>query len=136
MYKIIIAIIVSLSLAGCVTNSDGSTTIFPVVKNPVTPTSLYDLKATYAVAASGAAEYIDRYRQGHRCTKTKLESVGNVCSRRSIVVKLQRADRNAQIALGQATVFIRDNPTLNALSVISAAQAAVTTFYNIQQGNP
>ena len=134
MHKIIIALTLSLSLAGCVTNSDGTVTIFPVVKNPVTPLSLYDIKSTYAIAAAGADSYIQRYRDGHRCTKTNLESATNICSRRSIVLKLQNADRIAQIAIGRADAFIRDNPTIDATSVISAAQSAVAAFFQIQNG--
>jgi len=138
MKRIIGVCLLSFTLAACATLPDGTKVFLPTasVNNPVSPSTLYDIKATYAVEASGAAEYIERYRQGHRCTKTSLESVSNICSRRSIVLKLQKADRDAQLSLGKATTFIRDNPTLDASSLISAAQIAVTAFYTIQQGNP
>ena len=129
MKRIILALTLSLCLAGCAGT-------LPSVKNPVTPTSLYDIKAAYAIAEAGADTYIQRYRDGHRCTKTALESVTNLCSRRSIVLKMQDADRKAQIALGRVDAFVRDNPMLDATSVISAAQSAVAAFYQIQQGNP
>jgi hypothetical protein len=129
MKRIILAITLSLSLAGCIQTG-------PTIPNPVTPSSLYDVKATYAIAQAGADAYVQRYRDGFRCTKTRLESVTNLCSRRSIVVKIQIADRNAQIALGQAEAFVVNNPMLDATSVISAAQRAVTALYQIQQGNP
>lgn len=134
MKRIFVAAALALSLAGCVTNSNGTVTIFPVVKNPVSLASLYDIKATYAIAQAGADSYIQRYRDGHRCTKTSLESATNICSRRSIVLKLQNADRIAQIAIGRADAFIRDNPTIDATSVISAAQSAVGAFFQIQNG--
>lgn len=134
----IIATAFALSLGACATLPDGTKVFLPAasVKNPVTSVSMYDLKATYTIAQAGAVAYIDRYRQGHRCTKTALESVTNLCSRRSIVIKLQNADRVAQVALGRADAFIRDNPTIDASSVISAAQSAVGAFYEIQKGNP
>lgn len=138
MKKIILAVTLALSLAGCASLPDGTKVFLPTasIANPVTPSALYDIQATYVIAQSGADAYIQRYRDGHRCTKTKLESVSNLCSRRSIVVKLQNADRTAQIAIGRATAFIRDNPTIDASAVISAAQSAVTAFYDIQKGNP
>src|SRR5882672_2635012 len=97
MKWIILALTLSLSLAGCLP---------PSIPNPVTPTSLYDVKATYAIAQAGVDTYVQRYRDGFRCTKTRLESVTNLCSRRSIVVKMRDADRVAGIALGQAETFI------------------------------
>jgi hypothetical protein len=135
MKRIFLAATLALSLAGCVSGPNGTTTFLPTasVANPVTATSLYDIKATYAIAQAGANTYIQRYRDGFRCTRTRLESVTNLCSRRSIVVKMQDADRKAQIALGKADTFILNNPQLDASSVISAAQIAVTTFYQVQQ---
>ena len=129
MRKILLVLTLSLSLAGCIPTG-------PSIPNPVTPTSLYDVKATYAIAQAGVDTYVQRYRDGFRCTKTRLESVTNLCSRRSIVVKMQNADRVAGITLGQAETFIFNNPMLDATSVISAAQRAVTALYQIQQGNP
>jgi hypothetical protein len=138
MRKIILAVTLALSLAGCATLPDGTKVFLPTasVKNPVTSLSLYDIKATYAIAQAGADAYVQRYRDGFRCTKSKLESVTNLCSRRSIVVKMQAADQQAQIALGKADTFIMNNPTIDASSVISAAQLAVNAFYTIQKGNP
>jgi hypothetical protein len=138
MRRIILALTLTLAVAGCVKGPGGTTIFLPTasVTNPVTPMSLYDLKATYAIAQAGADTYIQRYRDGFRCTKTRLESVTNLCSRRSIVVKMQDADRKAGIALGRVEVFVRDNPTIDASAVLAAAQSAVTAFYQIQQGNP
>lgn len=138
MKRIILALTVALSVTGCATMPDGTKVFLPTasVKSPVTPISLYDIKATYVIAQAGADAYIQRYRDGHRCTKIALESVTNICSRRSIVVKLQNADRTAQIALGRVDAFIRDNPTIDASSIIAAAQSAVGAFYDIQKGNP
>jgi hypothetical protein len=138
MRRIFIALTLSLALSGCVNGPNGTKIFLPTasVANPVTPMSLYDIKATYAIAQAGADTYVQRYRDGFRCTTTKLESVTNLCSRRSIVVKMQNADRTAQIAMGRADTFISNNPTIDASAVIAAAQSAVTAFYQIQQGNP
>lgn len=127
MKRFIAIAFLTLNLAGCLP---------PSIPNPVTPTSLYDVKATYAIAQAGVDTYVQRYRDGFRCTKTRLESVTNLCSRRSIVVKMQNAERIAGITLGQAEIFIANNPTIDATSMISAASRAVTALYQIQQGNP
>ena len=138
MKRAILTVLFAASLAGCATLPNGTKVFLPTasIANPVTPTSMYDIKATYAIAQAGADTYIQRYRDGFRCTKTHLESVTNPCSRRSIVLKMQAADRTAQIALGKADAFIANNPTIDASAVISAAQLAVTAFYQIQQGSP
>jgi hypothetical protein len=130
MKRIILALTLALTLGAC------NTTVGPSIPNPISPTSLYDIEATYAIAQAGVDIYIQRYRDGFRCTKTKLESVTNLCSRRSIAVKMQNAERAAQIALGRAEAFVLANPMIDATSVISAAQSAVTALYQIQQGNP
>lgn len=100
------------------------------VRNPVSNTTLATIESAYGVALAGAVAYRNR----PRCTTTALESVSNLCARRSIVLKLQAADRQAQVALGKATIFIRNNPTLDASSVLQAAQGAVDALNQIQSG--
>lgn len=137
MLKIIL-VALAVSLGGCATLPDGTKVFLPTasVANPVTPGVLYDINATYVIAQAGANAYIQRYRDGHRCTTSALESPSNLCSRRSVVAKLRNADAKASVALGRASAFVRDNPTIDASSVISAAQLAVGAFYDIQKGNP
>lgn len=136
MRKILLALTLSLSIAGCATMPDGTKVFLPTasIANPATPASLYDIKATYAIAATAAATYNDRYRAGNRCTKTRPESLTNLCSRRSVVLRIQQADRVATAALAKATAFVTNNPTLDASDAITAAREAVTIFYNITKG--
>lgn len=138
MKRIILTLTLTLSLAiaGCATMPDGTKVFLPTasVANPLGPTSLYDIKATYAIAATAAATYNDRYRAGNRCTKTQPESLTNLCSRRSVVLRLQRADSVATSALAKATAFVTNNPTLDASDAIAAAREAVNIFYNIKKG--
>jgi uncharacterized protein YceK len=119
MRKIIIALTLALSLGACAT-----------VQNPINSTQLATIESAYGVVLAGAVAYRNR----PRCTKTALESVSNLCARRSIVIRLQDADRQAQIALGKARVFTANNPTLDASSLLQAAQAAVNAFSQIQSG--
>ena len=117
--KRIIPFLLIFALAGCAT-----------VQNPISVSSLATIESAYGVALAGAVAYRNR----PRCTKTALESISNLCARRSIVLKLQAADRQAQIALGKATIFIKNNPTLDASALLAAAQASVDALNQIQSG--
>lgn len=134
MKKVLIAAFVALSLGGCV-NGKVLGVIPPLgsVKNPVSVTRFATIEATYGIALTAANAYADRYRKGNRCTTTRLESLTNLCARRSIVLKMQAADRDARIAMGRAKTFITANPTLDATSLLDAAAAAVSTFQQITQ---
>lgn len=136
MRRIIAIVAVTLTLGACATLPDGRQVFLPTasIANPATPQSLYDIKATYGIAQVAALTYIDRYRAGNRCTRTRPESLNNLCSRRSVVERLQRADDVAISALDKATAFVTNNPTLDASDAIAAARAAVTIFYNIAKG--
>ena len=115
-------------LAGCAHNPDGS--LITSIPNPVTNTQLATLESAYGVALAGAVAYRNR----PRCTKTALESVSNICARRSVVVRMQQADKTAQVAIGRARGFVIANPTLDASSLIQAAQDAIAVFSSIQTG--
>jgi hypothetical protein len=130
MKKLAALLIVGTMLSGCATTNPIATFITTGVVNPITNTRLASIESGYGIALSGAVAYRNR----PRCTKTALESVSNLCARRSIVVRLQSADRQAQIALGKARAFVSDNPTLDPSSLLSAAEIAVSTFGQIQSG--
>jgi hypothetical protein len=129
MKHMLAIILLGLSMAGCSTpGGQGFTRLITAgIANPLTPTALSDVKSAYGIALAAAVAY----RERPRCTKTHLESVTNLCARRSIVVKLQQADIKARAALDKADMFIADNPTLNAGSVIQAASLAVSAFQGV-----
>lgn len=130
MKKLASLLIVGMLLGGCSTSfgTRVGEILTTGIANPVTTTQIYNLEATYGIALSGAVAY----RERPRCTKTALESISNICARRSIVVKLQEADRKAQIALAQLKNFVSANPTLDASALLDAATTAVTTFNQLQ----
>ena len=122
----------ALALGGCANWGAKVSAISSIValdiKNPVSTGNIAAVESAYGIALVAANAYADRYRNGFRCTTTSLESVSNLCARRSIVEKLQAADRTAQIAIAKAKAFIARNPTLNAGSLVDAAQSAVAAF--------
>lgn len=127
--------LVALSLGGCAGFGDKIKALSDIsalsVKNPVSAQNIASVESAYGIALAAAVAYSDRYREGHRCTTTRLESASNLCARRSIVIKLQAADLKAQDAIAAAKAFIERNPTVNAGSLIDAAQTAVAAFRNI-----
>ena len=135
MRRLIVASLLAFTLAGCA-NIGGKQVFLPTlsVANPVSVSTLADAKATYVAAQSLAVIYVDRYRAGNRCTTSRIESLTNLCSRRSIVLKIQKADRVAVAAIEQASDFIQNHPTLDASSLISAAYRAATSFYTLAKG--
>lgn len=115
--KKLAVIVLAFTLASCAT-----------VRNPVTQTDLATVEAGYGVALSLAVAY----RHLPLCRTGTTASLSNVCARRSVVVKLQQADRSVQTALSGARNFIKNNPTLSAGTFISAAQAALASFQAIE----
>lgn len=129
------AALIALSLGGCAGTMQKLQVVSDIatlnVKNPVSGRTIEQVETAYGVALAASVAYADNYRAGNRCTTTRLESATNLCSRRSIVEKLQAADLKAQDAIAKAKAFIARNPTLNAGSLIDAAQTAVETFRSL-----
>lgn len=108
-----LVVLLPFLLAGCMT-----------VSNPVTPTTVYQLRALYDATVLAPAA---NYRRLPLC-----EAAQPPCAERAVIVKLQAADRLAVASLDAAQAFVTANPTLNPLSVISAAQAAVNAMLQLE----
>jgi hypothetical protein len=121
MNRIVLAL--CLVLAGCST-----------FQNPINTTRLAEVESAYGIALSAAVAYRSLYNI-NRCTASKPESATNICARRSVVLSLQKADREAQVALAAARTFVNNNPTLDASSVINVASQAVGVMRDIESIN-
>lgn len=124
---LVLLTLVAMFLASCATPPQQQ---LATLINPSGIKQLAVIESTYGVALAGALAYRNR----PRCTKSRLESLTNLCARRSIVVKLIEADRVAQITIDNARLFIASNPTLDATSLLYAATRAVSVFSNIRLG--
>jgi hypothetical protein len=100
-------------------------------QNPINTSELAAVESAYGVALAVAVGY----RQLPLCRTGAPTTLTNVCARRSIVVKLQSADRVAQAALIQARSFVKNNPTLDAMTVITVARNAVASFQLVESTN-
>lgn len=123
MKRLLVSALVALSVSACAT-----------LQNPINLTRLAQVESAYGIALSLAVGYYQLYKI-NRCTTTHLESATNICARRSVVVKLQQADRTAQISLQAARKFVNDNPTLDAGALIDAASLAVDAFRQVETAN-
>jgi len=110
----------ALLLSGCAT-----------YQNPINTSELATVESAYGVALAVAVGY----RQLPLCRTGAPTTLTNVCARRSIVIKLQTADRVAQAALIQARSFVKNNPTLDAMTVITVARNAVASFQLVESTN-
>lgn len=103
MKRFAVPILLALAVAGCAS-----------IVNPINTTRLGQIESSYGVALSVAVAYRDL------CAKRLISP-----DCRTVVPKVQAADRAAQASLATAREFVKNNPTLNAFSVLEAAQAAV-----------
>jgi hypothetical protein len=103
---------VALTLSGCAGFG---------VKNPLSPTTMDKVDAAYGTVAAVAANYVEA------CA---ARVIPNSC--RLVVPKLQAYDRKTYTAVVAARNFTDRYPDLNAVTVLLAAQQAITDFRNFQ----
>jgi hypothetical protein len=71
------------------------------------------------------------YKSLPLCRTGTTPSATNICAKRSLIVRLQSADRVANTAINTAASFISTNPTIDPSQYISAASNAVTALQTI-----
>ncbi len=102
------------------------------IPNPINTNRLAEIESTYGIALTIAVAY----RNTRLCKRTEVVTLTNFCAYRSVILKLQDADKKAQIALIAARKIVRENPSdLNALDVLNIAEDAVYTFQEIEKLN-
>lgn len=103
------ALLIVLLLSACTT-----------LNNPLTPNRLAALESAYGVVLSAAVAY------RNSCARGALPR-----SCRSITVELQRAGSVAQLRVVSLRRFVRENPTLDASTLLVAAESAVDAFNQV-----
>lgn len=129
MRKIILAVTLALSLAGCGHLGDVLKLATASIDNPISGVDIYRVKNTYAAALEIAAEY-RRYCWSAPYKMLMADPIAKqLCAnRRQIVRQIQAADTKANAAVGAAESFVTNHPTINASIIIGAAWDAVTAF--------
>lgn len=121
MKKLSLVCALALTLAGCAAMPSLQ------IGTAVTFNTLEGVEAAYGVALN----FERQYKALPLCLTGTLPSISNICARRSVIVRLQAADRKAVAAIRAAADFVRRYPNIDPSNVISAASAAVGTIQTI-----
>lgn len=99
------------------------------VTNPVSTTDVYRAKNVYAATLQLAADW-RRYCWARPYAELMADPVAKpVCERRRAVLrKIQEVRPKVAVALRRAETFVRENPTLNAGTVLVAVWSALDEF--------
>lgn len=112
-----LVLVLALILGGC-----GGFNPFGSIDNPLSPNRLAQVESAYGIALSAAVSY------KRACAQRIIARA--TCT--PIVRVLQSYDRRAQVAIRAARTFVRNNPRLDATSIITNASLAVQTFQQAQ----
>jgi hypothetical protein len=122
MKKIILALTLTIALAGCAGK-------LPTL-NLASSVNLNTLEGV--VAGYGIAVNQEKlYKAQPLCRTGTTPSITNICAKRSTIVRLQAADRIANSAVNQAVLFAKNNPTVDPSSYTSAAAQALSAFESV-----
>lgn len=116
-------LVAGLTLGGCGIR-DAVGTVTATVTNPVKDSGLIQVEGAYSVALAISVSY-RRYCYSKPLAELPATYCGN---RRDIVRAMQTADSKAFAAITSARNFVRNNPTLSAVSAIAAARQAVADY--------
>jgi hypothetical protein len=131
MKRFLILCAVAISLGGCAGTPAGDAlrVATSTVTNPVQPVNIYQVKTVY----SAVLEVADRYRVTAGASRSprswptqspsRFASIAAASCARSTMPTTRAHD-----AITRAEVFVRNNPTINAASVVREAWAAVLEF--------
>lgn len=124
-----LAIVASIALASCGPVRDKFDKLTQTVTNPVGTVDIYRAKNVHAAALELANKYRS-YCWSKPYAQLMADPLAKpTCqNRRQVVRALQAADAKASAAIKTADRFVRENPTLNATSAITAAWKAVQDF--------
>lgn len=114
----ILVIGLALALSGCASG-------FGSVTNPVTRNNLVAAEEAYGIALSGAVAY-------RKLCNDKVIARAQCAP---VVAQLQSADGKVQIALKNLRLFQANNPTVDAVSLVTAVQQAVADFQTVSTVN-
>jgi hypothetical protein len=127
MKKILIAAMLSVSLAGCVTLQDipNAITAFTTgVKNPVSKEALYDFENGLIVAFAG----LNAYKKS--CSEGAIPS-----SCKDVIKQLQVYTRQIPAALKDVRNFVKNNDMVNAQIAYDTARSLYTDFVAVATAN-
>jgi hypothetical protein len=131
MKRFLILCAFAITLGGCAGTpvGDALRVATSTVTNPVKEVNIYQVKSGYAAVLEVAASYRD-YCWSKSFAALMADPIAKpICEhRRSVMRAVDKADDRAFDAITRAETFIRNNPTISAVSVVREAWAAVQDF--------
>lgn len=131
MRKIILAVALSLgvSLGGCAQVQKVFEVATSSITNPISQTDIYRAKNVYGATLQLVIEYRD-YCWSKPYAQLMADPIAKpVCAnRRQVVRQVNAYGPNAGAAIRKAEAFVRDNPTINATTALTAMWDAVNAF--------
>lgn len=121
--RFLILPVMLLALAGCTATTSVFDLMNPVA-NPIGRNEMATIESSFGVTYTAAVAY------RRLCAQRAIPP-----SCRAVVLKLQAAARKAQGALVATRNFVKNNPTVSAVSAIAAARAALADFQSIAAAN-
>ena len=97
----------------------------------VTLNTVQGVQASYGIALSAERTY----KSLPLCLTGTKATVLNPCAQRSVVERLQEADRKAVSAIRDMVQFVQKYPQVDATNAIQAAATAITNLQNIISQN-
>lgn len=121
MKKLFAACLVALALAGCA----GLPTLN--VANSVNLNTLEGVVSSYGILLNQE----NLLKVQPLCKTGTAPSISNICVKRSMIVRLQGADKIANATVNQAVLFVKNNPTVDPTQYISAASNAIVSLQTV-----
>jgi hypothetical protein len=122
MKRLILIAVIGLSLAGCA----GSLPTLNL-QNQVNLNTEAGIVSGYGLAVNAE----NALKAQPLCKTGTTTSISNICVKRSLIVRLQNADKVANAAVNQLVAFTQANPTVSPSNYISAAQAAILAVQSV-----
>jgi len=116
--SVTIAVLATLALGACSTFSIGT---------QATLNTLDGIISSYGLLLNAE----NTYKALPLCKTGTKPSVTNICAQRSIIVRLQAADKVANQTVNSAEAFVKANPTVSPTQYISTAQAALAALQTV-----
>lgn len=132
MRKFLLALPLALTLCGCITPGDVSNVLSYSTPNPITNQRLAAIEESYIAVLGVAAWYRGLYDTNPCPLGYKvLGPDGKICSNRSTVLKMQAAVAKCRTARKELIIFVKNNPTLDAGTLITTVEQAISDFNQV-----
>jgi hypothetical protein len=121
MKKLVIALAFAIGVAGC------SSLPTLNIGNQVNLNTIEGVVSGYGILLNAE----NTYKALPLCKTGTTPSITNVCAKRSIIVRLQSADKIANTAVNTAVSFVKSNPSVDPSQYLTAAQNALTALQTV-----